>query len=54
MLSAQRRMYLIVKGLPGVVVMADDILVYGCGPDYQADHDDNLRKLLQQARESNL
>jgi len=39
----QCRMHLIVEGLPGVAVMADDILVYGCGPDYKADHDANLR-----------
>ena len=50
----QRRMHLIVEGLPGVAVIADDILVYGCGSDYVADHDANLRRLLQRARESNL
>ena len=50
----QRRMHMIVEGLPGVAVIADDILVYGCGPDYVANHDANLQRLLQQARESNL
>ena len=50
----QRRIHLIVEGLPGVAVIADDILVYGCGPDYRADHDANLRRLLQRARDSNL
>ena len=50
----QRRMHLIVKGLPGIAVIADDILVYGCGPDYCADHNANLRRLLQPARDSNL
>ena len=50
----QRRMHLIIEGLPGVAVIADDILVYGCGSDYVADHDANLRRLLQRARESNL
>ena len=50
----QRRMHMIVEGLPGVAVIADDILVYGCGPDYVADHDANLQRLLQRARESNL
>ena len=43
----QRRMHMIVEGLPGVAVIADDILVYGCGPDYVADHDANLQRLLQ-------
>ena len=50
----QRRMHLIVEGLPGVAVIADDILVYGCGSEYIADHDANLRRLLQRARENNL
>ena len=50
----QRRMHLIVEGLPGVAVIADDILVYGCGSEYIADHDSNLRRLLQRARENNL
>ena len=27
----QRRMHVICQDLPGVVVIADDILVYGCG-----------------------
>ena len=47
-------MHLIVEGLPGVAVIADDILVYGCGANYQADHDANLQRLLQQARDCNL
>ena len=50
----QHRMHLIVEGLPGVAVIADDILVYGCGSEYIADHDANLRRLLQRARENNL
>ena len=53
----QRRMHEIVKGLPGVEVIADDILVYGCGAsqaEYTQDHDNNLRKLLDRARETNL
>ena len=50
----QRRMHSIVEGLPGVAVIADDILVYGCGQDCVADHDANLKKLLQRAREMNL
>ena len=40
--ESQCRMHLIVEGLPGVAVIADYILVYGCGSDYVADHDANL------------
>ena len=49
-------MNLIVQDLPGVEVIADDILIYGCGEtteQYTQDHDANLRKLLQWAREQN-
>ena len=38
-------------------MIADDILVYGCGSteeEYMQDHDANLRRLLQRARDSNL
>ena len=47
-------MHTIVEGLTGVAVIADDIPVYGCEPDYVADHDANLKKLLQRARDNNL
>ena len=53
----QRRMHVIVQDLPRVEVIADDILVYGCGEseeEYMKDHDENLRRLLQRAREQNL
>ena len=53
----QRRMHLIVQDLPGVEVIADDILIYGCGEtaeQYMQDHDANLKRLLQRAREQNL
>ena len=53
----QRRMHDIVQGLPGVEVNPDDILVYGCGAtqaEYTRDHDNNLKKLLDRARENNL
>ena len=53
----QRRMHDIVQGLPGVEVIADDILVYGKGStkeEYIQDHDHNLTKLLEQARAVNL
>ena len=53
----QRRMHATLQGLPGVEVIADDILVFGCGDtveEYQRDHDTNLQRLLQRAREKNL
>ena len=53
----QRRMHTTLQGLSGVEVIADDILVYGCGDteeEYQRDHDENLLHLLQRARERNL
>lgn len=43
--------------LPGVVVVCDDILVMGYGDSKEEamkDHDDNLVKLLQRARQANL
>ena len=53
----QRRMHATLQGLSGVEVIADDILVFGCGDteeEYQRDHDINLLRLLQRAREQNL
>ena len=53
----QRRMHSTLQGLPGVEVIADDILVYGCGTtdeECQKDHDTNLHRLLQRARDKNL
>ena len=50
-------MHDIVQGLPGVEVIADDILVYGVGAtqaEYTQDHDNNLQKFLDQAREHSL
>ena len=43
--------------MDGVAVIADDILVYGCGDtedEYMKDHDANLKTLLKRARETNL
>ena len=48
---------MVVQDLPGVEVIADDILIYGCGSTkekYMQDHDANLRRLLERAREQNL
>ncbi|XP_019614003.1 PREDICTED: uncharacterized protein K02A2.6-like [Branchiostoma belcheri] len=53
----QRRQHEVLEGLQGVDVIADDILVFGCGDtDEEADrdHDVNLSRLLERARESNL
>ena len=53
----QRRKHEALRGLKGVSVIADDILVYGCGDtdeDAMADHDKNVEALLQRAREVNL
>ena len=50
-------MHNILQGLPGVEVIADDILVYGCGTtkaEHLKDHDNNLKGLLERARETNL
>jgi hypothetical protein len=49
----QRRMHEILAGLSGVEVIADDILVFGCGKtDGEAllDHDSKLTALLKRAR----
>ena len=53
----QRRIHEIIHGLPGVIAIADDILVYGCGEteeEYMKDHHRNLQRLLQKARDVNL
>ena len=47
----QRRLSSALKGLKGVSVVADDILIYGKD---QAEHDDNLRNILKRARECGL
>ena len=53
----QRRMHTALQGLHGVEVIADDILVFGCGntdEECQRDHDVNLKNLLQRARDKEL
>lgn len=53
----QRRQHEVLQGLRGVSVIADDILVYGCGEtteEAMKDHDKNISALLQRAREVNL
>ena len=42
----QRRMHAALQGLQGLEVIADDLLVFGCGEteeDCQKDHDENLK-----------
>ncbi|KAF7652237.1 hypothetical protein LDENG_00099600 [Lucifuga dentata] len=53
----QHRQHEALQGLNGVSVIADDILLYGCGDttdEALANHDRNLAALLQRAREVNL
>ena len=47
----QRAMDKILYGLPGIVTIADDIVVYGTD---EKDHDENLHKLMQQAQKKGL
>ena len=53
----QRRMHTALQGLYSLEVIADDILMFGCGDreeECQKDHDENLKQLLQQAQEIKL
>ncbi len=53
----QRRVNDILLGLPGIKVIADDILVFGCGQtDEEAyqDHDKSLRLLMERCKEKGL
>lgn len=53
----QRRQCEVLLGLKGVSVIADDILLNGCGDTHKeamVDHDRNLTTLLQRARDVNL
>lgn len=53
----QRRMMQALEGLDGIAIVADDILVYGCGDsreEAEKQHDDNLVKLLEACRKQNL
>ena len=50
-------MHTALQGLHGEEVITDDILVYGCGEteeESQKDHNANMQKLLQQARDKNI
>ena len=53
----QARMHEALRGLAGVVCIADDILVTGSGDDLQAaqrDHDKNVVALLERCRQLNI
>ena len=53
----QRRVNDVLSGLPGVKVIADDILVFGSGEtDEEAyqDHDKNLTRLMERCKEKGL
>ena len=53
----QRRMYTVLQGLHGVKVIADDILVYGCGDtdkECQYDQDANLEHTCFSKHESKI
>ncbi|KAL9960086.1 hypothetical protein ACROYT_G033491 [Oculina patagonica] len=53
----QRRQHEVLEGLPGLYVIADDILITGQGKTQEEalqDHDCNLIALLERAREVNL
>ena len=53
----QRRQHEVLEGLPGLYVIADDILITGQGETQEEalqDHDRNLIALLERAREVNL
>ena len=41
----------ILHGLPGIISIADDIVVYGSTPE---QHDEHLRQLMLRAREQGL
>ena len=53
----QKHLNQVLEGLFGVVCIADDIVVYGCGEtmeEAQRDHDDNQADLLKRCREKNV
>ena len=53
----QMRLLQVLEGLSGIIVIADDILVFGSGDteeEAEADHDRNLVALMERAEEMNL
>ena len=53
----QKRLVQALEGLPGIVCIADDILVYGTGDtkgEAEKDHDQNLRLLMERCQEMSI
>ena len=53
----QRRQHKAVEGLPGVISVHDDILVYGEGDiehEAMVHHDKNMRTLMERCKEQNI
>ena len=53
----QRRQHEFLHGLPGVINIADDICIFGCGDtteDANEDHDRNLVRLLDKCSDYDL
>lgn len=53
----QRRMHEVIKGLPGIEVVADKFMAIGFGETLEqmsCNHDDHLRGFLQRCDEKNL
>ena len=53
----ERRLTEVLEGLDNVAVVADDLLIFGCGNSHQdaeADHDKAMVALLERARQKNL
>ena len=53
----QKRNHLLIEGLVGTEVVADDFLVYGRGDTYEQavlDHDKNLRAFLDRCQQENV
>ena len=53
----QRRLQVVMHGLSGVVVVADDILIFGKGQtqeEARSDHDKVLLNVFQRVRQSNM
>ena len=45
------------EDIPGIIIVADDILIYGCGDSEEEaiiDHNEKLKLLLLRCREQNL
>lgn len=53
----QQKLTLALEGLPGIYIIADDILITGEGDTLEMankDHDDKVRQFLNRCREKNI